>query len=410
MNRAVPCRRTHIFGHNIAFAGALVAVSGYCPSSASNAVAGPTEALNLNVDSQVTCRGTRGCSFNAYSEDLNEDLAVENIPTMDLNEDLAVETIPSMVKCLAATFAGSVLAIVGMFIERKKDIKRLIVAKHRDMQNNQKAFVGPECAEKQLHGHGRAQNRTEGPKNDQDKCGGLQYQVGRTERHVKSILNKLTRERFDTLYGQLLACCEGHQAESRTEIAAIIAREVFSKATVQHNFVEMYADLCARINADLQEKHTEVNFKRVLLNQCQESFAKYLETPRFDDTLDYDGHVEALLKYKTKMLGNVRLIGHLLRHRMLASKIIFTCTDKLLEIGTPEALETLCVFLETIGAQFDDASIQNEWKGSTRLNEVFIRVELLSLDTKQTPRIRCLLKDLLDKRRRDWRDPHVAKH
>jgi len=221
----------------------------------------------------------------------------------------------------------------------------------------------------------------------------------RQERQVKLILNKLTREKFDSLYAQLVGCCE--DCEARPEIVQVIAREVFAKATLQHTFIEMYADVCARLHADLHGKHTEVNFKRALLDQCQESFTKYLEAPRIDDTLDYDQQYEALVKYKTRMLGNVRLIGHLLRLRMLSPKIIFVCTDELLNIGSPEALETLCAFLETLGATFDCAK---EWNGKARLDEVFARVELMALDEKQAPRIRCLLKDLLDKRRRKWRE------
>ena len=42
-------------------------------------------------------------------------------------------------------------------------------------------------------------------------------------------------------------------------------------------------------------------------------------------------------------------IGHLLRRAMLSPKIIFHCTDELLSIGTDESLETLVVFLDTIG-------------------------------------------------------------
>lgn len=224
-------------------------------------------------------------------------------------------------------------------------------------------------------------------------------EVQKTERQVKSILNKLTREKFDSLYSQLLACCEN--AEARSEIVQVVAREVFSKATQQHTFVEMYADVCAKLHADLQNiDDVEVNFKRILLEHCRESFTQHLEPPRIDTSLDYEEQYEVHVKYKTKMLGNVRLIGHLLRQRMLSSKIVFLVTDELLSIGSPEALETLSTFLETLGSAFDN---NKEWNGRAKLEEVFTQVELLSLDSRQPSRTRCLLKDLLDKRRRQWR-------
>jgi hypothetical protein len=222
-------------------------------------------------------------------------------------------------------------------------------------------------------------------------------EVERSEREVKSILNKLTRERFDTLYAKLLTCCAG--AAARAEVIDVVAREVFAKATTQHNYIDLYADVCAKLHADLVGGSVEVNFKRSLLDQCQRSFHLHLQPPRIDQCLDYEEQYEELVKYKTKMLGNVRLIGNLLRLRMLSPKIIFFCTDELLGIGSNEALETLCAFLDTLGAAFDTP----EWPGRPRLEEVFKRAQNFAEDPDHSARIRCLLKDLLDKRRNGWR-------
>merc|ERR550534_1001683 len=54
-------------------------------------------------------------------------------------------------------------------------------------------------------------------------------------RAMKSILNKLTVEKFDALYQKLLVC----GIETRTHIETLM-REVFEKATTQHHFIEMY--------------------------------------------------------------------------------------------------------------------------------------------------------------------------
>lgn len=220
----------------------------------------------------------------------------------------------------------------------------------------------------------------------------------RTNRQVKSILNKLTREKFDKLYEQLLDCCKTTTAHA--ELIEVVAKEVFAKATLQHHFVDMYADLCSKLHSDLPKANIEVNFKRALLDQCQQSFDLYLDPPRIDECLTYEEQYEELVKYKTKMLGNVRLIGHLLQRRMLSPKIIFHVTDELLGIGSAEALETLCTFLGTIGATFDNP----QWPAHSRLDEVFTRVEVFADDARQGARIRCLLKDLLDRRRSRWRE------
>lgn len=229
-------------------------------------------------------------------------------------------------------------------------------------------------------------------------------EVQKTERQVKSILNKLTWEKFDTLYAQLLDHCRVDNPTTRAEILEVIAREVFKKATVQHNFIEMYADVCSKLEADMKKDGLEVNFRRPLLEQCQESFTLHLEPPQIDQCLEYEEQYELLVKYKTKMLGNVKLIGHLLRLRMLAAKIIFHCTDELMSIGSQEALETLCAFLETLGATFD----KPQWTGYAKLQAVFAQVELFSEDSRQSTRVRFLLKDLLDKRRNRWQEQAPA--
>ncbi|CAK0861393.1 unnamed protein product [Prorocentrum cordatum] len=178
---------------------------------------------------------------------------------------------------------------------------------------------------------------------------------------------------------------------------------------MQQCFVEMYADLCARLHADMKKANIEADFKRSLLDRCQQSFNAHLEPPGIDECLDYEEQYEMLVKYKTRMTGTVRLIGHLLRQRMLSPKFIFVCAEELLEIGSPEALETLCAFLETIGSTFD----AQEWQGRARLEEVFVRARRYSEDPERPQRSRCLLKDLLDLRQRQWKarvikEPEVA--
>merc|ERR1719453_1749435 len=158
------------------------------------------------------------------------------------------------------------------------------------------------------------------------------------------------------------------------------------KATTQHNFIEMYADLCHDLHQSLQDKGISdtANFKRVLLDRCQESFGQYMVRPSIDESLSYEEQYEELVKYKTKMLGNMRLVGQLLIRKMLSPKIIFLCTDELLRCGTEESLETLCAFLETIGPVFDFA----EWQGQAKLQEVFGLAQILSEDARQSARTR----------------------
>merc|ERR1719327_2579810 len=85
---------------------------------------------------------------------------------------------------------------------------------------------------------------------------------------------------------------------------------------------------------------------------------------------------------------------------MLSPKIIFLCSEELLKCGSEEALETLSAFLETIGPTFDAP----KWVGSSKLQEVFSLVKILAEDEGQSARIRCLLKDVLDKKANKWQE------
>jgi len=357
---------------------------------------------------------------------------------------------PSLVKCVGATLAGSAFALLGMLVEGRRgrrDGTSAPKATHEPQraaaaakepsapttsqylpQSRRAATRATQAAMKASSDATASTSASETARESGSRCSGSGSskgsraprlrvgsktalrqappfrairgqlsEVDRLEREVKSILNKLTRERFDTLYAKLLSCCVGVTA--RAEVIAVVAREVFAKATTQHNYIELYADVCAKLHADLVGGGTaEVDFKRSLLDQCQRSFHLHLQPPRIDQCLDYEEQYEVLVKYKTKMLGNVRLIGNLLRLRMLSPKIIFICTDELLSISSNEALETLCAFLDTLGAAFDNL----EWPGRPRLEEVYARAQNLAKDPQRSARIRCLLKDLLDKRRKGW--------
>merc|ERR1719329_1016312 len=209
-------------------------------------------------------------------------------------------------------------------------------------------------------------------------------------RRMKAILNKLTVERFAVLYQQLLEC--GIEAKEHIET---LMREVFEKATMQHHFVEMYTSLCIKLSVWLSARdHTPgengeaVSFKRILLNQCQDSFERYLKPPDGLQALSSEDRDEAKFRYKTKMLGNIKFVGQLLIHRVLSSKIIFLCVEELLLHSSEETLETLCAFLVAIGPAFDSPA----WRGHRLFHLVFDKVrELAELLSAVPPRIRCLL-------------------
>merc|ERR1719443_1621695 len=86
-------------------------------------------------------------------------------------------------------------------------------------------------------------------------------------RSIKGILNKLTLEKFAPLYGQLVSC--GMSTIFHVEQ---LIREVFDKATTQHQFIDMYADLCEQLHEFFTDNpigNDRNAFKKILLHECQ---------------------------------------------------------------------------------------------------------------------------------------------
>lgn len=218
-------------------------------------------------------------------------------------------------------------------------------------------------------------------------------------RAIKSILNKLTVEKFVQLFHQLIDC-----GVTTTRHVEILIQEVFEKATTQHHFIDMYADLCTLCHEHFAEHpigdDPKFSFKRLLLNQCQASFERHLTPPTGLAEMDPDERVLAEVAYKTKMLGNIKLVGALLSRKMLASKVMLAILEELLGDPTPEALESLACLLSAVGPTFDTP----EWVHQPALNAIFMQANNIAQSPTCEPRARCLLKDVLDVRRAGWID------
>jgi len=217
-------------------------------------------------------------------------------------------------------------------------------------------------------------------------------------RSIKSLLNKLTVEKFPQISKQLTEC--GYNCTSHVRL---LIKEIFEKATTQHHYIEMYSDLCELFHNFFNENPVSddptCSFKRLLLNECQTSFERNLAPPpELGDDLDFEERTVAEVKYKTRMLGNIRFVGALLSRYMLASKVLIAILEELMGDPTPEALESVALLLTVTGPTFDNS----EWAHKKQLNAMFSQLKDMAQKQTCCPRARCLIKDLLDLRKNGW--------
>lgn len=107
---------------------------------------------------------------------------------------------------------------------------------------------------------------------------------------------------------------------------------IFDKAVLEPTFCFMYAQLCSVLNEKLSSFPSDepdskpITFKRLLLNNCQEAFegadklrqeVKQMTGPEQDAERQ---EKEKMLKLRT--LGNIKLVGELLKQKMVTEKLV----------------------------------------------------------------------------------------
>jgi len=217
------------------------------------------------------------------------------------------------------------------------------------------------------------------------------------KRMARSLLNKLTTERFESLCKQVLAL-----PLSTPEHLAVVAAEIFAKATTQDCFRTLYTELCMRLDAHLSAQTSDIGgkaFRRALVNACQATFEHHLkpaDAALLVDLTDAEC-LEIHIKLKTRRLGNMRFIGDLLVRRLLAPKLLPQIVHKLLS-GNEDALESLIALLLVVASEFEEKA--SAYQAPLRDSFQVLRHKLVNKSV--CPRMCCQINDLFDAKARSW--------
>jgi hypothetical protein len=176
---------------------------------------------------------------------------------------------------------------------------------------------------------------------------------------VKGVLNKLTLEKFDKLYQELLEV--GIVTASLLRGFVVI---LYDKAVVEPHFIGMYAQMCERLAKDLPEMKDEdgvvLPFAEVLVGKCRSEFEMMGKEPERENLegLTAEDKDHKLKKLRLRTLGNVEFIGELFKKNMVGTEEIEGLLDKLLDTSPEDhdSIHPLVKLLESVGKPLEAAS------------------------------------------------------
>ncbi|XP_076464784.1 uncharacterized protein LOC143296638 [Babylonia areolata] len=272
----------------------------------------------------------------------------------------------------------------------------------RNNQENVPYIILEARAEVRLH-------RTENAYKPQFKDPGHNGKKMTTEtllRQVKSILNKLTPEKFDKLVAQAKAL-----TISTWEQLSGVVDLILEKAIAENKFAIQYVQLCEALSKkDVVNKDgKKVTFRWALLTECQKEFEKdklkeeicrmqklkQVSSSESEAVLSPEEMTRARDKARHRALGGVYFFGELFNLGLLADQVIHGCLISLLPHRDDQSMECVAKLLSTVGKRLDGPSAKARIdKYIAQLKEVVAEKLKVKDDSEDKAR--------LEKREREW--------
>ena len=245
------------------------------------------------------------------------------------------------------------------------------------------------------------------------------------ERKMKSLLNKLTLEKFDPISADILALANLSKWETNCETLKTVIEQIFLKACDEPHWSSMYAQLCGKVVKDLNseivdETNPGITGPKLVLHylvvRCHTEFEKGWTdklptnpdgTPLAPEMMSDEYYKMAAAKRRG--LGLVRFIGYLYRLNLLTGKMMFECFRRLMKDlnnqPSEEVLESVVELLSTVGSKFENDSFNAgaaTLEGSALLDSLFGLLQQVIEGDEVSNRVKFKLLDMVELRERNW--------
>ncbi|ETO25649.1 hypothetical protein RFI_11490 [Reticulomyxa filosa] len=219
-------------------------------------------------------------------------------------------------------------------------------------------------------------------------------------RSIRSILNKITLDNFDTLSGKVVTLYE-QEVHKPTQLEKLVEL-IFEKTVIEPEYGPLYARLCVGLSKHNRtfilitpEGQKETGFRGILLKQCETEFIRSSDqlanhvkknssslTNLSEDEREYE-----ITQQKKALMGTIKFIGQLYLQELL-----------------PYTL-SIMTFVENAIAHFTliRSAILLITQAKTQMKGYYSKLtQLRNDDRNYPPRIRILVRNLLDWRQTGW--------
>jgi translation initiation factor 4G len=243
--------------------------------------------------------------------------------------------------------------------------------------------------------------------------GGQVRKRTRTKRddvQVKILLDKLTKENFDSISDQLIVWANKSEQEKNAQSLIRVIRLLLEKATDEPTQSERYARLCRKMNEhispEVQADHIRDAqgkplaggrlFRKLLLARCKGDYRRWAGNETTADAGKDAGTEEVALNsdedyatQRAKLQGVIKFMGELFKVQLLTGHMLHEYLKKFLggdaENPEEEKMESLCTLLTTVGA------VLNTPKDQAHMNNYFSRVKEFAQSPNVSPRMQLIL-------------------